>query len=71
MTVSGNGDSLTITGSADIVSMNNTGTLSLNIANATQDDALQFMNGKSTDQLWFSQEWKYPGGIRYRYAPGN
>ncbi len=55
VTVSGNGDSLTITGSADIVSMNNTGTLSLNIANATQDDALQFMNGISTDQLWFSQ----------------
>lgn len=55
VTVSGNGDSLTITGSTDTVSLNNTGTLSLNITNATQDDALQFMNGISVDQLWFSQ----------------
>ncbi|WP_162286604.1 glycoside hydrolase family 113 [Pantoea stewartii] len=55
VTVSGNGDSLTITGSTDTVSLNNTGTLSLNITNATQDDALQFMNGISIDQVWFSQ----------------
>lgn len=55
VTVSGNGDSLTITGSTDTVSLNNTGTLSLNITNATQDDTLQFMNGISIDQLWFSQ----------------